>query len=413
MSILENAFGLVVGVARYQGISPLPSLVIKDARDIYHTLIDPHVCGYSPTSVRKFLDDEATSDNLRAELHRLNEQCDEQSTVFMYFSGHGARISHGNSAGEYFLPIDAAVDSDESIVRTSLSGSELSASLRRLRARKVVIFLDCCHAGGVGTPKNPILKSGLSEEFYQQLGQGRGRAIIASSRSTESSFIQEGDRNSLFTKHLLDGLQGGATSDDGLIRVFQLFEYIQPRVTAENTNQHPVLQVALEDNFPLALRLSGTKRPVPTDPDGYRYDAFISFAACESDEQLVWDVLIPRLKKSGLRVAVSGDVEEPGVFRVVGDENAIRQSKRTVIIISPHYLSDRWAVFRDALSQTMDVNEGTFRLLPVIVGGAEESRMPERLRMLTRIDLGVDGTSERGLQRLVNALTHALPTWNG
>lgn len=412
MSVLENSFGLVVGVARYRNINPLPTLIIKDAEDIYNTLTDPDHCGYSSNAVRKLIDHEVTLKALRFELTHLHDQCDSESMVFIYFSGHGGRIESGNFQGEYLLPVDVDATSEELIARTAISGAEISVALRHLPARKLVILLDCCHAGGVGTPKSPALKSGFSESFYEQLREGHGRAIVASSRSTESSYIQQGDENSLFTKHLLAGLRGGAKSDDGLIRIFQLFEYIQPRVTGENNNQHPVIQVALEDNFPVALRLSGTKSSSSTLEEPYLYDAFVNFADSEQDKNYVWSVLLPHLRSAGLRVAVSGDVEEPGVFRVVGDENAIRQSKRTVIIITSRYLGDRWATFRDILSQTMGVNEGSFRLLPVVVGPVEESQMPERIRMLTRVDLGQDGTSERGLERLVSALKRALPTWS-
>ena len=34
-----------------------------------------------------------------------------------------------------------------------------------------------------------------------------------------------GDENSVFTKHLLAGLTGGVPSDDGAVRVFDLFEF--------------------------------------------------------------------------------------------------------------------------------------------------------------------------------------------
>ncbi len=412
MSVLENSFGLIVGVARYKNINPLPTLILKDVNDIYDTLVDPECCGYSPDNVRKLIDQEVTPEALRAEFRHLRDQCDSESTVFIYFSGHGGRIESGEFQGEYLLPVNADFASGEMVARTAISGKDFSAMLHQLPARKLVVFLDCCHAGGIGTPKSPILKSGFSESFYEQLRVGRGRAIVASSRSTESSYILQGDKNSLFTKHLLAGLRGGAISDDGLIRIFQLFEYIQPRVTEENRNQHPLLQVALEDNFPVALRLSGTKSSAATLGEGFLYDAFISFADYEQDKNYAWSLLIPHLRNAGLRVAVAGDVEEPGVFRVVGDENAIRQSKRTVVIISPNYLGDRWAAFRDVLSQTISINEGSFRLLPVVVGPVEEAQLPERIRMLTIINLGEDGKSEQGLERLVNALKRTLPTWD-
>lgn len=57
---------------------------------------------------------------------------------------------------------------------------------------------------------------------------------MAASRANEQSWILNKDRNSLFTKYLLAGLQGQALSVGGVIRIFDLFHYVQPRVTAEN-----------------------------------------------------------------------------------------------------------------------------------------------------------------------------------
>jgi len=54
---------------------------------------------------------------------------------------------------------------------------------------------------------------------------------MASSRSDEVSLVLAGMDNSLFTYYLLEALQGKAyTRDDGLIRVFDVFDYISEAV---------------------------------------------------------------------------------------------------------------------------------------------------------------------------------------
>jgi metacaspase-1 len=91
---------------------------------------------------------------------------------------------------------------------------------------------------------------------------GIGRVVIASSRSSEYSIVFNGQRNSVFTTHALDGLRGKAFSrNDGLIRVFDLFNYISEQVRRSVPgDQHPIFKAtALEDNFPLALYKGGTK----------------------------------------------------------------------------------------------------------------------------------------------------------
>jgi hypothetical protein len=298
------------------------------------------------------------------------------------------------------------------LAQTAISGVELTEALRHIPARKVVVVFDCCHAGGIGQPKEAValvLKAGLPESYYEALATGQGRVILASSRSSESSWVLPSDSNSLFTTHLLAGLRGGIASDDGLIRIFDLFEYLQPKVTADQPAQHPVFKAELEENFPVALRLGGQKASAPKDEQGFRYDAYVSYVDKEPDVTWVWDTLVPRLETVGLRVAVSGDVEEPGVARVVNIERGIRQAKRTVVVLSDAYLADNMADFENVLGQTMGIQEGSYRLLPVKIAPIDEDHIPVRISQLITLDLTHPRRAEREFDRLVQALQGPLP----
>ncbi len=191
----------------------------------------------------------------------------------------------------------------------------------------------------------------------------------------------------LFTEHLLGGLRGGVASDDGLVRIFDLFEYLQPRVTKAHPHQHPIFKAELEENFPMALFRGGTRGFVPRTADGFRYDAYISYVERELDATFVWDTLVPRLEQAGLKIAVSNDSLEPRVARVVGVERGIRASKRTVVVLSEGYLADHMANFENVLAQTMGIQEGTYRLLPVKIAPINEGRLPVRLSRLVTLDL--------------------------
>jgi hypothetical protein len=411
VSAMDNAHALVIGIANYRHVNRLPPTVLKDARDICDLLADPQHCGYPPGNVQLLLDGAATQAAIRQALAGLAARSDLDSTVLCYVSSHGGRIESGPCAGEYLLPVDTVYTSAESVAQTAISGAEFTAALRAIPARKVVVVFDCCHAGGIGQPKDiavPEIKA-LPESYYDALKAGRGRAILASSRSSEYSWVLPGAPNSLFTHHLLAGLRGGASSDDGVVRIFDLFEYLQPRVTGDQPNQHPIFKAELEENFPVALYLGGQKGVVPRDEQGFRYDVYVSYVEREPDAAWVWETLVPRLEEAGLRVAVSGDVEEPGVARVVNVERGMQQAKRTVIVLSEAYLADNMADFENQLAQTMGIREGTYRLLPVKIAPLDEGRLPTRLSMLTTLDLIHPRRAEREFERLVQALRGPLP----
>jgi hypothetical protein len=406
---MDNAFALVVGISAYENLFPLPPTVVNDAHEIYAVLTDAQRCGYAQEHVEILLDGKATLAGIRQALGVLARRCDQDSTALIYFSGHGARIAASPHAGEYLLAVDTRYSSDEILAQTAISGAEFSEALRAIPARKVVVIFDCCHAGGIGQPKDARAVKTLPESFYQELAAGRGRVILASSRSTELSYVRDDAANSVFTEHLLAGLSGGVTSEDGLIRIFDLFEYLQPRVTADWHDQHPIFKAEIEENFAVARYLGGQKGVVPRDEDGFRYDAYISYVDREPDATWVWDTLLPHLQKAGLRVAISGDVEEPGVARVVNIERGIRKAKRTVIVLSDAYLTDSLAEFENILAQDKSIQEGTYRLLPVKITPVAESLLPVRLSMLATLDLTDPRRAERNMDRLVQALQSRLP----
>jgi hypothetical protein len=415
MAGMENARALVIGIANYQHITPLPATVLNDAQAVYDLLVDPALCGYRPEHVALLTDGDATQAAIRAALARLAASADAETTVFCYVSSHGGRIEDGPYAGEYLLPVDADYASGEAVAQTAISGAELTEALRAIPARKLLVVFDCCHAGGIAQPKvagAPALKAGFSENYYDQLRAGRGRAILASSRDSEYSWVLPGAPNSLFTQTLVAGMRGGIASEDGLIRLFDLFEYVQPRVTATRADQHPVFKAQLEENFPVALYAGGRAGSVPKTDDGYRYDVYVSYAEAEPDTSWVWDTLLPAFEAAGLKVAVSDEVAELGVARVVNVERGMQQARRTLAVLSPTYMANQMAQFENVLGQTLSVEENRARLLTAFIALVDSTELPARLspNIIGTVELS-DVTSRRGkmqLDKLVNTLKSPL-----
>src|SRR5262249_6163676 len=121
----------------------------------------------------------------------------------------------------------------------------------------------------------------------------------------------------------------------------------------------------VESNFAVGLYQGGRIGKIDKDPQGFRYDAYISFADEDSDANWVVEKLVPRLQGAGLRVAVSEDSWDPGVERVTSMDRGIRQSKRTVVVLSPAFLARKVSNFEATLAATLGLDEGSYRLLPV------------------------------------------------
>jgi hypothetical protein len=77
--------------------------------------------------------------------------------------------------------------------------------------------------------------------------------------------------------------------------------------------------------------------------------------------------------------------------------------------LSEAYLVDNMADFENVLAQTMGIQEGAYRLLPVKIAPIDESKYPTRLSMLTTLDMIHPRCAERESERLVQALQGPLP----
>lgn len=277
-SSFQDGHALVIAIAAYPKVRPLPAAVIQDAREITSVLTSPELCGYLANNVTQLLDNEATLDGIRRELAALASRTRAQDTVVIYFSGHGARLGSRSSEASVLIPFDC---SPSDATATTLSETELSTALAAIPAERLVVLIDACHSAGVSSFKTaskiPELDLGFTEKSLARLATGKGRVLIASSRASETSLVLSGARNSLFTEHLVAALRGGARGNgDGLIRIFDVFTYVSAKVRgAAPGRQHPVFKATdVEDNFPLALNCGGQKSAVPTLGDADTHDVW-------------------------------------------------------------------------------------------------------------------------------------------
>ncbi|MBO0700238.1 MAG: toll/interleukin-1 receptor domain-containing protein, partial [Zavarzinella sp.] len=211
-----------------------------------------------------------------------------------------------------------------------------------------------------------------------------------------------------FTTHLLDGLRGKAAADDGLVKVFGLFEYAQLRVTAAFPKQHPVFKADLRRNFPVARNNAGEAGVVAREPAAaYRYDAYVAHA----DEDFDWvaNRLIPALTKDGLRHTVSGDTL--GQFRVVAVQEAVKKSKYVLLVISPHFTADRAARLAGILGLDQGLQQGIGKVIPVKIG---EPTADVGLAVEALVGVDLTRPARRGeaeMARLLRQLHEDPQTW--
>jgi hypothetical protein len=291
MAGFQQGYALIIGVANYPNVRPLPSSVLDDARAVSAMLQRPDRAGYPQDNVRLLLDKDATKLNIMSGLGWLASSVGADSTAVVFFSGHGGKFEDATNKGNYLIPYDTRLNA---VKQTAISSDELTAALRAIPSSRVVVMLDACHSGGTGDPKdldpnNAVFKGGLEEAAYDQLKQGSGRVVIASSRSSEVSWVLPGAKNSLFTQCVLEAMDGQAKqSGDGMLRIFDLVNYLFEQVPARKPEQHPIFKVSdLDANFAVSLFLGGSKDIAPAQISSGKLEITIHAAPRVNSSDLV------------------------------------------------------------------------------------------------------------------------------
>lgn len=254
MALFTGGYALLIGAG-----GDLPGTV-EDARGLAGLLLDPGRCAYPPAQVHCLTAEQATRVTVLAALSVL-AAVPATATVVVYFSGHGYRVGEAGAAQYYLLPYGYDLNR---LAATAVSGAEFTAALRAIPAARLLVLLDCCHAGGVGEAKagGPVLqRAALPGEAQQWLAEGRGRVLIASSREDELSYA--GRPYSAFTLALLEGLCGvGVARADGYVRVADVALHAREAVPGRTQGrQHPILHFEQADNFVLAYYAGGETQP--------------------------------------------------------------------------------------------------------------------------------------------------------
>lgn len=265
-STFKHGYALLVGVghSEYRAYS-LPAATL-DAQSLKSILSDPARCGYPEQQIRLLHDEGATRGAILAGLEWLAIQAndDPEATVIVFFSGHGWRAPDDTY---YLLPYDV-VPTD--LAGSTLSGQDFTAALRRIRARRLLVILDCCHAGGMASAKDAALTRGIPSgivpeappsRLISELARGDGRAVFSSSRGLQKSWVRPDGKSSIYTHCLIQALQGaGNKQGDTVVNLSNLMDYLEKAVPTSahdlQQEQTPFFEMA-SGNFPVALLMGG------------------------------------------------------------------------------------------------------------------------------------------------------------
>ncbi len=214
----KNAYAIVIGIEEYRQKLPKADFAVKDA--VVMTEYLEKVFGYPQENIVTLLDDRALKSDLEKYLGKwLPNNVEKDSSVFIYYSGHGAP---NPKTGDAFL---VPYDGDPSFIEeTGYPLKRLYAKLDRLPVKQIIVVLDSCFSGAGG---RSVLAKGarpLVMNMDKQVSHSDRIAIFSASSGGQISSTHEEKGHGLFTYFFLKGIKYGNTE------LGTLYNYLKPQV---------------------------------------------------------------------------------------------------------------------------------------------------------------------------------------
>ncbi len=196
---------LVVGIEHYENNLPSADFADHDAEVMREHLM---ALGYAPRHIHWLKDQEATRAALVKNLEGwLPQVVSSSSTVFFYYSGHGAADPQTHKT--YLVPADG---DPNYLQETAYPLSRLYSRLGKLSAKRVIVALDSCFSGRGARSLSPTgMRPLVTVSPSAPLSKGGVVAMTAAS-GTQIAEVLNSEGHGLFTYYFLKGLNGAAAT---------------------------------------------------------------------------------------------------------------------------------------------------------------------------------------------------------
>ncbi len=227
-----------IGVSEFQNSEWNLTFADDDANSIYEIFAAKESPIYDEFDGVNLINAEATRDNIINTLNSLAEKVKPKDQVILFVASHGI-----NQDGFYYVLTHDANKSD--LKNTCLQWNDIADVLSNLPCR-VLMFLDTCHSGALGSSLVSSSKFIKNTEALREMGSNEvGVVIMSGSTGEESSLESEEWAHGAFTLSLIEGLKEKKADlkNDGLIYLRELDLFVSDNVyELTSGKQNPTTQ---------------------------------------------------------------------------------------------------------------------------------------------------------------------------
>jgi uncharacterized caspase-like protein len=271
-SITATRYALVYGIENYPGAAN-DLTYPKDDADAMASLLASD--GWKEN---KATDGEVTKAKIQADIASIAAVASADSTVLLYYSGHG----YSSGSASYIVPYDSISEASLLVSSNMISAPELYSMLKALPTDKVIVILDCCYSGGFVDANDAIdaapddylsLKgyyafnaalSNFGKLLAANAAASGAKAPVAISAAGSQDLSYDGDERlgqGVFTYYLLQSAAKGDSDGDGVVTTTEAYAYATEYVKA--WDQKMVEQgyfSYMDDDDPFLPHISGGTR---------------------------------------------------------------------------------------------------------------------------------------------------------
>ncbi len=224
-----DSHALVVGINHYETAPPL-GYAVNDATAIADLL--RRDLGFPDKNVSLLIEKKATrSAIIQHFLSFASGGTDVNDRLVVFFAGHGHTVRSRRGEVGFLVPYDGNLKDLASLIRWD----ELTRNADLVDAKHVLFLMDACY-GGLAITR--ALKPG-SVRFLKDMLLRPARQVLTAGKADEVVADRGGPLpdHSVFTGHLLEGLQGKAADTDGLITANGVMAYVYQMVGRDPESQ--------------------------------------------------------------------------------------------------------------------------------------------------------------------------------
>jgi TPR repeat protein len=211
-----NYHALVIGNDSYSAFKSL-SNAVNDANDVASLLRSKYNFNVEMLT-------NATRYEIVSALSNLRNSVSAKDSILIYYAGHGILDTETDEG--FWLPIDAVEDNDVHWI----SNETIMRSVRRMKAKHVMVVADSCFSG---TLTRGVTIKDNSPNYIKKIIEKKSRTVLTSGGLEPVSDVGGGN-NSVFASGFLNALR----NNNGVLDGNQLFSIIRKQVML-NSDQTP------------------------------------------------------------------------------------------------------------------------------------------------------------------------------